>query len=76
MRARGLRGIPLYPELRTCPAPSAARVLEIFDDLERHHPVRDGEVVQVFEPERTRLQVQVLDLLGVRLAAYLPALPA
>ncbi len=71
MAARGQRGIPLYPELRNCPAPSAARVLEIFDDVERHYLARDGEIVQVFEPELTKLQLQVLDLLGVPPAAYL-----
>jgi transposase len=71
MRARGLRGIPLYPELRSCPAPSAARILEIFDEVERHHLVRDGEIVQLFEPELTKLQLQVLDLLGVPPASYL-----
>jgi len=71
MRARGLRGIPLYPELCSCPAPSASRVLEIFDEVERHHLVRDGELVQLFEPELTKLQLQVLDLLGVPPASHL-----
>lgn len=46
------RDIPLYPELRACVAPSAARVLEIF------------------EPEMTPLQLQVLDLLGIPASAY------
>lgn len=70
MRARGLGGIPLYPELRSCPNPSADRVLEIFDDLQRHHLTRAGEIVQTFEPELTALQRQVLDLLGVPEAVY------
>ncbi|MGH8987987.1 MAG: IS1634 family transposase [Acidimicrobiales bacterium] len=71
MHAQGLRGIALYPELRNCPAPSAARVLEIFDDVERNYLMRDDEVVQVFEPELTELQLQVLDLLHVPHGAYL-----
>ena len=70
MRARGLRGIALYPELRNCPAPSAARVLEIFADVERHHLMSVGQLVQVFEPELTELQDQVLELLGVPPSAY------
>ena len=70
MREHGLTGIALYPELRNCPAPSAARVLEIFDDVERHYLMRDNEVVQVFEPELTPLQLQVLDLLHVPAALY------
>jgi transposase len=70
MAARELRGIPLYPELRNCPAPATARVLEIFDDLQRHYLVRAGEVVQVFEPELSELQRQVIELLGVPDTAY------
>ncbi len=64
------RRIPLYPELRACAAPSAARVLEIFSAVSRHHLIDRGRVVQTFEPELTPLQRQVLDLLGVPLSAY------
>lgn len=71
MRAQGLRGIALYPELRNCSAPSAARVLEIFDDVQRHYLIRADDIVQVFEPELTELQLQVLDLLHVPSGAYL-----
>ena len=60
----------MYPELRNCPAPAAARVLEIFGDLQRHHLLHAGRTVQVFEPQLTDLQRQVLDLLGVPAAAY------
>jgi hypothetical protein len=70
MRARGLRGIPLYPELRNCPAPSAARVLEIFADVERHHLHQAGQLVQVFEPELSELQSQVLELLAAPASVY------
>ena len=73
MHDAGLSGIPLYPELRSCPAPSAARVLEIFDDVQRHRLLSDGEVVQVFEPDLTALQVQVLNLLHVPAAVYTSA---
>jgi len=30
MKTEEIAGIPLYPELRNCPAPSAPRILEIF----------------------------------------------
>lgn len=75
MRARGLRGIPLYPELRNCPAPSAARVLEIFADVQRHHLLQAGRRVQVFEPELSDLHAQVLELLAVPDTAYRAAQP-
>ena len=62
--------IPLYPELRACTAPSAARVLEIFSNVSRHHLIQDNRTVQTFRPELTPLQLQVLELLGVPAAAY------
>ena len=62
--------IPLYPELRACTAPSAARVLEIFSNVSRHHLIADNRTVQTFRPELTPLQLQVLQLLGVPAAAY------
>ena len=35
MKTQGLAGISLYPELRNCPAPSAPRILGIFNDVKR-----------------------------------------
>ena len=71
MKAQGLAGIPLYPELRNCPAPSAPRILEIFDDLARHQLIdADNDVVQTFQPQLTDLQQQVLDLLHIPASIY------
>ena len=71
MKDQGLAGIPLYPELRNCPAPSAPRVLEIFDDLARHQLINaDDQVVQTFQPQLTDLQQQVLDLLHIPASVY------
>ncbi len=71
MAAAELDAIPLYPELRSCPAPSAARILEIFTGIARHHLLDNhGHVVQVFEPDLTPLQHQVLDLLGIPAHTY------
>ncbi len=62
--------IPLYPEDRDCHAPSATRLLEIFDGLQRHRIIGDGHVVQTIEPQLTPLQRRVLDLTGVPATAY------
>lgn len=74
MKAAGTASIPLYPELRDCPAPSAERILEIFAGVSRH-TLRDGDgrVLKVFEPELDRLQLQVLDLLGISPTVYTQA---
>jgi len=72
MADRGLTELSLYPEDRGCAAPTAARVLAIFNGLSRHH-LRDaqGNIVQTFQPELTDLQRQVLDLLQVPVSDYL-----
>lgn len=45
---------PALPELRNCPAPSAPRILEIFNNIQRHHLVnKHDEIVQTFQPELT-----------------------
>jgi transposase len=62
--------IPLYPEDRDCSAPSATRVLEIFNGVNRHHLLHGGAEIQVFEPNLTALQRQVLRLLGIPASAY------
>ena len=71
MSNQGLTGIAIYPELRNCPAPSAPRILQIFNDLARHQLINnDGQIVQTFEPQLTDLQQQVLDLLHIPTCIY------
>lgn len=70
MKTAELNAIPLYPELRSCPAPSAPRILEIFNGIARHHLIDHGHVVQTFEPTLTPLQHQVLELLGIPADSY------
>jgi transposase len=76
MKSEALSAIPLYPELRDCPTPSAPRILEIFNGVQRHHLVDEGQTVRVFDPKLTPLQEQVLDLLHVPVDAYRSASPA
>ena len=73
MKAESLAAIPLYPELRNCPAPSAPRILEIFSGVQRHRLMSGNDVVQVFEPQLTPLQLKVLELLHVPASAYTSA---
>jgi transposase len=73
MKTAELNSIPLYPELRSCPAPSAPRILEIFNGVARHHLISRGNLVQVFEPTLTPLQHQALELLGVPTRDYTSA---
>jgi hypothetical protein len=70
MKTQGLAGIPLYPELRNCPAPSAPRILDIFNEVKRHHLNTGDQSVQTFQPQLTPLQQQVLDLLNIPASIY------
>ena len=63
--------LPLYHESRSCTAPTAARVFDHFTDIQRHHLTHEHHHIQVFEPQLTALQQQLLDLLDVPANAYL-----
>ena len=66
MRRQQINDLPLYPEQRACTQPTAARTLELFDGLARHHLARhDGRHVQTFPPQLTNLQQQLLALLDI-----------
>lgn len=43
--------IDLYPELRSCRAPSTERIQEIFTSVSRHQLHHDGTLIQTFQPE-------------------------
>jgi transposase len=57
--------VPLYPEGRKCRRPTARRLIDLFDDVQRHS-LRDGRRPPVvFTTELSRLQRKVLRLLGM-----------
>ena len=71
MRREQIDDLPLYPEHRACAQPTAARALELFAALARHHLTNhDDQHVQTFPPQLTTLQQQLLRLLGVPANAY------
>jgi transposase len=70
MRREGIEELPLYPESRACRRPTTEQILRLFSLTERHTLLAGSLPVQVFEPELSPLQIQVLKLLGVRVAAY------
>ena len=70
MRSRKLRSIPIYPEERECRAPTADKILGLFESLRVHHLLRNGELVETFWDELTDVQLQVLELLGTPASDY------
>jgi transposase len=65
MRRAQIAPLPIYPEQRLCQRPTTEQILRLFSFAERHTLMRGGRLVQIFYPELTELQQQVLDLLGV-----------
>ena len=65
MAREGVESLPLYPEGRACRRPTARRVIDLFDDVQRHELVTEGRNVMVFMTDLTRLQRKILRLLGM-----------
>ena len=70
MKDEGLATLPLYPEERDCPAPTAERILSMFDTVQRHELVTGDHIVQIFEPQLTPIQRKVLKVLGLSPSIY------
>jgi len=70
MTSHNVTDLALYHEGRTSRAPTAARVFDLYAETTRNHLIRDGKTIQIFEPDLTPLQRQVLDLLAIPQGAY------
>jgi transposase len=70
MAEHGLESLPLYPEGRPCKRPTTARLVELFETVQRHEVhTGDGEP-QVMVTELTPVQRQVVELLGLAPETY------
>jgi transposase len=65
MDGAGIESLPLYPEGRACRRPTARRVIELFEEVQRHELSAGHRRPVVFSTELSRLQQEVLKLLGV-----------
>jgi hypothetical protein len=72
MESHGIENLPLYPEERMTKRPTAEQILRLFSQAQRHVLTQDGQPLRSFQPELTPLQMRVLKLIGVPLAAYRP----
>jgi hypothetical protein len=60
-----LLSLALYPEARACRRPTARRVIDLFEEVQRHELSTGTRPPVVFSTELTRLQRKVLRLLGM-----------
>ena len=65
MAAAGIASLPLYPEGRLCARPTANRVIELLEPIQRHViEIEDGEP-HVMVTTLTAVQRQVIELYGL-----------
>jgi transposase len=65
MATKEIESLPLYPEGRACRRPTARKVIDLFEDVQRHTLVSGEEPPVEFTTELTRLQRRILRLLGM-----------
>ena len=65
MDREAIDSLPLYPEGRKCRHPTARRLIDLFDDVQRHSLRVGRRPPVVFTTELSRLQRRLLRLLGM-----------
>ncbi len=65
MERKGIESLPLYPEKRACRRPTARKVIDLYEDVQRHSLQAGKRPPEVFSTELTRLQRRILRLLGM-----------
>jgi transposase len=70
MVAAEQESLPLYPEGRACRAPTARRVLDVFEPIQRHELQQAGESLETYVTELRPLHRQLLKLVGVPIRGY------
>ena len=70
MQAKGIEALPLYPEGRACRWPTARRVFDLFESVQRHTLTHRQRSPEIMVTELTRLQRRLLKLLGLSAKDY------
>ena len=70
MKENGFESIPIYPESRECRSPTTDRILSLFENVHYHNLIRNGTIVQTFQPPLNEIQQLVLKLLDIPVEVY------
>jgi transposase len=66
MKRNGIESLPVYPEQRECRHPTTQSIIRVFSDVEKYElRSNDNMNGEYFPPTLSRLQKQILDLMGV-----------
>jgi transposase len=66
MEQEGIASVPLYPEGRACRRPTARKVIDLFEDVQRHELSAGRRPAVVFTTKLSRLQRRILRLLNMK----------
>ena len=70
MRLKEIEALPLYPEGRPCRWPTARRVIDLFESVQRHMLERRGQPTEVMVTDLNRLQRRLIKLLRLPAQDY------
>ncbi len=65
MESERIESLPLYPEGRACRRPTARKVIDLFEEVQRHELSAGRRPAVVFTTKLSRLQRRILRLLGM-----------
>ena len=65
MENNSLESIPIYPESRECRSSTTDRILDLFENVHYHDLIRNGTIIQTFQPRLNEIQLLVLKLLDI-----------
>jgi transposase len=70
MQQHDIEALPLYPEGRPCRWPTARRLIDLFESVQRHTLAHHQRPAEVLVTDLTRLQRRLLRLLGLTAKNY------
>jgi transposase len=70
MQSAEIEALPMYPEGRACRWPTARRVIDLFESVQRHTLQHRRQPVEVLVTELNRLQRKILKLIGLSSTDY------
>jgi len=70
MRHEEIESLPMYPEGRACHWPTARRVIDLFESVQRHTLEQRRQPTEIMVTELTRLQRKLLKLIGLPASDY------
>ena len=65
MARREVESLPMYPEGRACRSPTAPRLIEVFENIQRHRLIVGKRPPVDMTTKLSRLQRRILRLLGM-----------